>query len=147
METLLRLGGLIMIIALIVSPLALLAELLNARDRREAKLATIVWSHFASREVRGLIGLKIRCATLGKRSCVTLYPWSCFDDGVWQAITRLAHQLPPHVHLRVECARTGGLAAIFLGLRPGGNRLLARGVHEHCSVQPRHLEDPKHVSA
>ena len=114
METLLRLGGLIMMIALIVSPLALLAELLNARDRREAKLVTIVSGHFASREVRGLIGLKIRCATVGKRSCVTLYPWSCLDDGVWQAITRLAHQLPPYVHLRVECARTGGLTAILL---------------------------------
>ncbi len=114
METILRLGGLIMMIALIVSPLALLAELLNARDRREAKLATIVSSQFASREVRGLIGLEIRCATVGQRSCVTLYPWSCLDDGVWQAITRLAHQLPPHVHLRVKCTGAGGWTAILL---------------------------------
>jgi hypothetical protein len=27
---------------------------------------------------------------------------------------RLAHQLPPHVHLRVECARTGGWTAVLL---------------------------------
>lgn len=99
---LVKLGALVVGIALTVGPVLAWAMLLNLRDRREARLLSAVAPHVNSRDLRGRIAVRVRSGVLSPRSAVTLHLLAYSPGEIWELMTRLAQCLSPHVRLEVS---------------------------------------------
>jgi hypothetical protein len=106
-------------------PLVGVLLLLNLRDRRVATLRHVVLAALPLHELRGLIAVQARCAMFSRKSVVTLDMFACTRDQIWDAVTRLYHNLPRHVRLVVNSAVDQQFTTT-LTLETGGRRPLYR---------------------
>jgi hypothetical protein len=97
-----QLGELALWLGLAVSPVLVPALLLNLRDRRESAVLGTVGAQLSSRELRGRIAVRVRCALLGKGGVVALDMRDCSQEEIWGAMVRLSRSLPPTVQLVVD---------------------------------------------
>lgn len=118
-----QLGGLLIGISFTLGPVVLLMGLFNLRDRRESALRTVVLQQVNSRDLRGLIAVRIRSALFSRRSLVTLDMRACSRDQIWDVITRLSQRLPPRVRLVVDGRVDQDLPATFMVETAGGQPL------------------------
>ena len=82
--------------------LALWLALLNARDRRRDRTASVVSSACAVPALRGLIALRVRAPLLSSRTVAVLDMSACAVADVWPTMRRLADILPVDVGLVIE---------------------------------------------
>jgi hypothetical protein len=80
----------------------LLLTLLNWRDRRAMRLRYAVLDQLALPELRGRVGIHIRCALISRRSTVVVDLLAGTPNEVWNVCTRVASRLPPHTRLVVQ---------------------------------------------
>jgi hypothetical protein len=88
--------------------LAFWLALLNARDRRRDRTASVVSSACAAPALRGLIALRVRAPLLSSRTVAVLDMSACAAADVWPTMRRLAHILPLDVGLVIETCLDGG---------------------------------------
>ena len=83
-----------------VAALIVLFALLNHRDRRQARLLSLVARQFSGKALRSDIVIGARCGLLAGGAVVSV---DIRHDGgeVWPAVERLGHTLPPRVRLVV----------------------------------------------
>ena len=99
----LEIGTLVLTAAWLFSPVAVITVLIsvmNRRDRRQARLHSLVARHFPNEVVRSDIVIEARCAMLTRNAVIRV---DVRHDGgeVWPAIERLHQALPPVVRLVV----------------------------------------------
>lgn len=109
-----QLGGLLIGFSFTLGPVVLLMGLFNLRDRRESALRTVALQQVNSRDLRGLIAVRIRSALFSRRSLVSLDMRACSRDQIWDVITRLSQRLPPRVRLVVDGRVDQDLPATFV---------------------------------
>jgi hypothetical protein len=100
-------------VAVIFGALVILLTLLNRRDRRASRLRHTVLDHLAMPELRGRVGVHIRCAVFSRRRAVIVDLLGGTPHEVWNVFTRLASRLPPHVRLVVHSAPDSGCTRPF----------------------------------
>jgi hypothetical protein len=106
-------GVVVLVTALTLGPVVALIALLNLRDRREGALLGAAIEPFASRDVRGRVAVRVRCAVFSRRSVVTIDMRACSREEIWNAIARLSESLPPRVRLVVGGTVDRRLPATF----------------------------------
>jgi hypothetical protein len=79
-----------------------LLTLLNRRDRRASQLRHTVLDQLTLPELRGRVGVQIRCAVFTRRSAVIVDLLAGTPQEVWHSFRRIASRLPPRVHLVVH---------------------------------------------
>jgi hypothetical protein len=93
-----------------VGPIALLAALQNARDRRARALFHAVAGQLPSETLRSDVALDVACRLLSRRATVRLDLGSAPTPHVWETAARLRRGLPAWVRLEVEGCVDGPLA-------------------------------------
>jgi hypothetical protein len=96
--------------AIIVGSMAILLTLLNRRDRRVSRLRHTVLDQLALPELRGRVGVHVRCAVCSRRSTVIVDLLAATPHEVWDVFARVASRLPPRIRLVVHGALGGGFA-------------------------------------
>jgi hypothetical protein len=91
-------------VVVMFAAVVLLLTLLNWRDRRAMRLRYAVLDQLALPELRGRVGMHIRCALVSQRSTVIVDLLAGTPHEVWNVCTRVASRLPPHVRLVVHSA-------------------------------------------
>lgn len=76
--------------------------LLNARDRRRDRTASVVLCACATPALRGLIALRVRAPLLSRRTVAFLDMSACAAADVWPTMRRLADVLPLDVSLVID---------------------------------------------
>ena len=94
-----------------VGPVALLAVLLNRRDRRAQALFQQVASQLPAEAVRSDVAIGVRCGLLSRRATVRLDLGRAGSPRVWQTAARLRRELPAWVRLEIDGHLDGPLAA------------------------------------
>jgi hypothetical protein len=94
-----------------VGPVALLAVLLNRRDRRAQALFHQVASQLPAEAVRSDVAIGVRCGLLSRRATVRLDLGRAGSAHVWQTAARLRRELPAWVRLEIDGHLDGPLAA------------------------------------
>jgi hypothetical protein len=89
-------------VAITFGAVVILLTLLNRRDRRAARLRHTVLDQLVLPELRGRVGVHIRCAIFSRRSAVIVDLLAGTPHEVWDVFTRMAARLPPRVHLLVH---------------------------------------------
>lgn len=102
MQGLAQLGGAAIVLTVVLGPVVGLMGLHNLRDRRQSALLGTVLERLASRQLRGRFAVRVRCAALSRRSIVTIDMRGCSRDEIWDAVTRLSLDLPPHARLVID---------------------------------------------
>jgi hypothetical protein len=100
-------------VALIFGALVILLTLLNRRDRCASRLRHTVLDQLAQPELRGRVGVHIKCAVLSRRRAVIVDLLAGTSCEVWDVFTRLASRLPPRVRLVVHSAPDSGFTRPF----------------------------------
>jgi hypothetical protein len=91
-------------VAITFGAVVILLMMLNWRDRRPARLRYTVLDHLALPELRGRVGVHIRCALFSRRCAVVVDLLAGTPHEVWNVFTRMASRLPPRVRLVVQSA-------------------------------------------
>jgi hypothetical protein len=94
-----------------VGPVALLALLLNRRDRRAQGLVQAVATQLPAEALRSDVALGVRCGLLSRRATVRLDLGRAASSEVWEMAARLRRGLPAWVRLEVDGHVDGPLAA------------------------------------
>ena len=81
--------------------LAFALALLNERDRRRDRTASVVHCACATPALRGLIALRVRAPLLSRRTVAVLDMSACVA-AVWPTMRRLADVLPPDIGLVID---------------------------------------------
>ncbi len=103
MEQALRdVGMLLMALGVGAGPVAVLAALLNRRDRREAVLFRVACGAFSSEVARSDVAIRVRCRLLRSGGVVAVDLAACSPADVWGTMTRLRAVLPPAARLEVR---------------------------------------------
>jgi hypothetical protein len=100
-------------VAITFGAVVILLTLLNRRDRRASRLRHTVLDRLALPELRGRIGVHIRCAVFSRRNAVIVDLLAGTPHEVWDVFTRMAARLPPRVRLLVQGSPDPGLARLF----------------------------------
>lgn len=120
---LVKVGALVVGIALTAGPVVVWAILLNLRDRRQARLLGAVLAQVASPELRGRVAIRVRSGVLSPSSVITLDMSACSHEEIWDTIVRLSQSFPPPVRLVVD-GMTNRQLSVTLTVTPG--KLLSR---------------------
>jgi hypothetical protein len=99
--------------AIIVGALVILLVLLNRRDRHASRLHHTVLDQLALPELRGRVGVHIRCAASIRRRAVIVDLLGGTPHELWNVFTRLASRLPPRVRLVVHGTPDSGFTRPF----------------------------------
>ena len=91
-------------VAITLGAVVILLTLLNWRDRSASRLRYTVLEQLALPELRGRVGVYIRCAVLSRRHAVMVDLLAGTPHEVWKVFTRMASRLPPRVRLVVHSA-------------------------------------------
>jgi hypothetical protein len=102
MESLMQLGGFLLVVGITYGPVVGLLELLNLRDRRQSRLLGRVMKELPAGEFGGRLAVQVRSALLSRRSVVTLDMRACSRDEIWQTVARLSRSLPAGIRLVVD---------------------------------------------
>ena len=89
-------------LGLVALVLALGLALLNARDRRRDRAASVVLAACATPSLRGLIAVRVRAPLWSARTVAVLDMSACDTGLVWPTVQRLAVLLPLDVDLVVD---------------------------------------------
>lgn len=110
-----EISGLVITVALILSPVAW-AVLLNLRDRRQSALYGTIMKQFVSEDFCGRVAIQIRCALLSRKGVATIDVLYCSQDEIWDVITRLSRipTLSPNVSLEMKGAVDRQCLATFI---------------------------------
>lgn len=122
-EELIAIGRAVFGLAIILGPLVGLLELLNLRDRRQARVLHTVLHEVSSGDLRGRVAVQARCGLLSPRSEVTVDVLACSRNEIWEIMTRLSRRLSPHVRLEVTGPGDPYLLATFTFETTGRPRL------------------------
>jgi hypothetical protein len=93
-------------------------SLLNARDRRRDRTASVVRCACETPALRGLIALRVRAPLLSSRTVAVLDMSACAAANVWPTVRRLADILPVDVGLVIETCLDRGPAVSLPGSQP-----------------------------
>lgn len=102
MEGLMELWRLVVMVVVTVGPVVGLALLLNRRDRRRARLLGAVASEVGSPDLRGRVGLEVRCGVLSLGCRVAVHMLASSGEEVLDVLARLSRSLSPRVRLVVD---------------------------------------------
>ena len=94
-----------------VGPVALVAVLLNRRDRRAQALFHEVASQLPPEALRSDVALDVRCGLFSRLATVRLDLGRTASSHVWETAARLRRDLPAWVRLEVDGHVDGPLAA------------------------------------
>jgi hypothetical protein len=105
--------GRVLGMAMLFGAVVVLLTLLNQRDRRSSRLRRTVLDQLALPELRGRVGVYIRCAVFSRRRAVIVDLLGGTPHEVWNVFTRLASRLPPRVRLVVHDTPDSGFTRPF----------------------------------
>ena len=113
----------LVIVGLAIGPVALVLLLLNARDRRRDRAASVILGACNTPSLRGWVSLRVRASLLSRRAVACLDIPAGAADEVWPTIRRLAASLPPGLTLVVDTRLAGALPVIVtLRQTPGAHQ-------------------------
>jgi hypothetical protein len=93
-----------------VGPIAVLAAMLNRRDRRADSLFHEVAKQLPSETLRSDVALAVRCGLFARRATVQLDLGRATSLQIWETAARLRRALPAWVSLEVDGHVDGPLA-------------------------------------
>lgn len=102
MDALRALGGVFLAAAVAVAPVAGLALLLNLRDRRRASLLAAVADVVGAPDLRGRVGLEVRCGMLSPGGRLAVHLAASSGEEILALLSRLSRRLSPRVRLSVD---------------------------------------------
>jgi len=92
-------------------PAVLLGLLQNLRDRREARLLSLVTLHTG--HLRGCVSIQVKSRLLWPASRVTLHMWLCSPEQRWRTLTSVVGSLPARVTVSAEGPLCPGVPSLF----------------------------------
>ena len=101
-QSLIHIGHLLVGFMILFGPVIVLLLILNARDRRESTLRSIVFEQLRSSDLRDLFTFRIRHALFLGSSVVIVNLWDCSKEQIWDTTTRLSISLPSEVRLIIS---------------------------------------------
>lgn len=102
MDALMALGRVLVTATVAVAPVVGLALLLNLRDRCRASLLAAIADVVGAPDLRGRVGLEVRCGLLSPGARVALHLVASSVEESLDLLSRLSKRLPWRVRLSVD---------------------------------------------